>query len=264
MADPIMCWEARQSRWRKTYKGVPLRIKAADLGGTNRTDTVVAANQWFRQQQARIDGEQAKSTYRPNELEYLAELENIRTTAKSLLAVMRGDPGIRQMLIPKIDILKQRESSIQQALRKPILPPINDSLRNPLYISPERIEGEVIVEARQQVADTLRSTVTVTDEELKNEGAVPEDAICVEDFFEGNYIYDGEFFHESEFVDDEKPPDASTVFLNCSSLSVFCRQSVAFPIHGLGCFIVELNVISYPLVQGLDRNKMAAPQHPPS
>lgn len=170
MADAIMGWDPKQSRWRKTYKKIPLRVRAVDLGGTNRTDTVVAANRWFREQQARIDRELATSTYRPNELEYLAEQESLQSAIKALSAIMRGNPALRPTLDPQVEILKRKEALIKQVLQKPTLPPIDDTFRNPLHISPEHIENAVVKEARQQIADNLRekNITWISDEEIED------------------------------------------------------------------------------------------------
>ena len=123
MADARMKWDTKQPRWRAMYKGVPLRISAKKLGGTNATDTKVAANQWFREQQARIDAERAVETFRPNELEYRAELKNLQEKIKALEVVMR-DPDTKPMLAPKVEILKRRASRITQALQQSELPPL--------------------------------------------------------------------------------------------------------------------------------------------
>ena len=105
MADALMNWDAQQSRWRKTYKGVALQIRALELGGTNATDTKSAANQWLRQEQARIDREKTVKTFRPNELEYIAELEGIQSAIKPLVALMR-DLTLQPVLAPAVEKLK--------------------------------------------------------------------------------------------------------------------------------------------------------------
>lgn len=165
-----MGWDAKQSRWRRMYKKVPLQVRASVLGGTNRADTVVAANRWFREQQARIDRELATSTYRPNELEYLAELESLQSAIKTLSAIMRGSPALRPTLDPQTEILKRKEALIKQALQKPTLPPMDDIFRNPLHVSPEHIEGEAAKEATQWIAENLRekNITWVSDEEIED------------------------------------------------------------------------------------------------
>ena len=169
MADALMNWDKLQPRWRKKYKKVPLQISAADLGGTNYTDTLAAANQWFREQKARIDRELAVKTFRPNELEYRAELENLQASIKSLVLAIRVDPKTEPMLAPKIELLKQRAVKIREILQKTTpLPPLDDRLRNPLNISPDRIENEATQEAIQAVSEMLREKDIswVSDEEI--------------------------------------------------------------------------------------------------
>ena len=114
MADALMNWDVRQSRWRATYKKVRLQVRASVLGGTNYTDTLAAANQWYREQCARIDRELAVKTFRPNELEYRAELESIQASIKSLVLAVRVDPKTEPMLAPKIELLKQRAVKIRE------------------------------------------------------------------------------------------------------------------------------------------------------
>ena len=172
MADALMGWDAKQSRWRATYKKIPLQIRASVLGGSNYADTVIAANQWFRQQQARIDGELAVEKLRPNEVGYLAELEEMESVIKPLSTLIRN-PAYRSMLVPIVAELKQRVSGIRQILSKttPTLPPLDDKLRNPLNAhSLQKIEEEAAIEATQIVADDLRemNVEWVSDEEIED------------------------------------------------------------------------------------------------
>lgn len=146
MADAIMNWDASQSRWRKTYKKVALQVRASELGGTNYADTVVAANQWFRDQKARIDREQAVETLRPNEAEYRAELESIQADIKPLTALVRN-PAYSN-LVPVLEILRQKKTLLEKALQKPTLLPLDDSLRNPRHLPPARLGEEATEDAK--------------------------------------------------------------------------------------------------------------------
>jgi len=138
------------------YKGRWLQISASDLGGTNRTDTTVAANQWFDQERAKIDRETVAPAYRPHELEYLGIRDNIRTEMKTLLTVLRANPAVHSVIVPILETLKQRDIRITRILHNPILPPPDDTVRNPLHISPDRVEREAVAEVQQQIADRLR------------------------------------------------------------------------------------------------------------
>jgi len=149
MADALMHWDEKQKRWRKMYKGERLRIKASDLGGTNYTDTLLAANQWFREKKEQIDRQKAVQTFRPYELEYHAELESIESDIKALKSAMRIDPDTKSMLAPKVDLLKHRATLLKQALQKPTLPPLDDTLRNPLYISLQNFDHEVLQDTKK-------------------------------------------------------------------------------------------------------------------
>ena len=156
MGDALMNWEAGRSRWRKKYKGKWLQVSPSALGGTNATDTKLAANQWYREQQAQRDKELALETPRSNEWwEYRRELECVQSAINTLSAVMRSDPETRSMLVPKIELLKQKEVLILKVLGGSTLPPLVDALRNPLQVSPEGIEREAIQEVQQQITDRL-------------------------------------------------------------------------------------------------------------
>ena len=158
MADPLMSWDSKQSRWRKMYRGKRLQIRATDLGGTTYKDTVVAANQWYRKQQTQIDSELAVETFRPHELEYRAILQGLQEKIKTLEMLMR-DPGLKPVLAPKVEILKRREAGIKKVLPLSELPPLDDSLRDPLEISPERLEEEAALEAKQPYYLVLYATI---------------------------------------------------------------------------------------------------------
>jgi integrase len=176
MGDALMNWDGTQSRWRKDYKGKTYRIKASDLGGTNYTDTKLAANHWFQGKRVERDRELALEVPRPNELEYRLVLENIRTEMKALLSILRGNPALQPVLLPVIEIQKQRITLLEQVLRQDVLPALDDALRNPLHISPERIDGESFNEARQQIAEQIRGqgTIRVSREEWQDmEGYIP-------------------------------------------------------------------------------------------
>ena len=91
--------------------------------------------------------------YRPNELEYLAELESIQQSIQHLSAVMY-EPTLREFFAPSIERLKQIERSIKRALRKPVLPPLDDSMRNPANtLTPE--DMAFIKKAREQVLEEM-------------------------------------------------------------------------------------------------------------
>ena len=170
MGDALMNWEAKRSRWRKKYKGKWLQISAADLGGTNYTDTKLPANQWLKEQKAEIDRELILKTPRPNELEYRLELENIQSELKILLKVMRGsDPALQTMLAPKIEVLQHKEGLIRKALQQATLPSLDDVLRSPLRVAPDRIDKDATIKATQEVIKKLRERdyTRIPDEDLR-------------------------------------------------------------------------------------------------
>ena len=155
MGDALMNWEAGRSRWRKKYKNIWLQVSAAELGGSTATETRLAANQWLKEKKAEIDKELVLKTPRLNELEYRLGLENIQSDIKALLTAMRVDPDTCSMLAPKVELLKQKETLIKRALQQDVLPPLDDTLRSPLRISPERIEREAVEEVEKQIKDRL-------------------------------------------------------------------------------------------------------------
>jgi len=150
-----MGWDPKQKRWRAMYKRKPLQIRASKLGGTNYADTVVAANQWLEKEKSKIDQELALENPRPNQIAYIAELQSIQSDIKTLSALVRNPA--HSSLIPVLDVLKHKESGIKRVLQQEILPPLDDTLRNPRHISPERLEEEAIQDAKQE----LRNEVAV-------------------------------------------------------------------------------------------------------
>ena len=156
MGDALMNWEAGRCRWRKKYRGKWLQISPAALGGTTATDTKLAANQWYREQQAQRDQELAQEVPRSNEWwECRRELEMVQSAINTLSAVMKSDPSLQPKLTPKIELLQQKETLLAQALRQTKVPPLNIKLRNPLNVSPEQIENEAVWEVEQQITDRL-------------------------------------------------------------------------------------------------------------
>jgi integrase len=205
MADALMNWEAGRTRWRKKYKGVWLQISAADLGGTTATDTTVAANRWYREQQARIDREKAKTTYRPYELEYEGIQENIKTEMTILLTILRANPTLQSAIMPVLENFKQRDMRITRILQQQVLPPPDDSVRNPLHITPGRIEGEAFRDARQLIANQIREqgTIRVSREEWKDiEGYIPHDHphLGIDDSVYSDYDSNSEFYKRMNLI----------------------------------------------------------------
>jgi len=190
VATALMGWDGKQKRWRGMHKGRRLQIRACDLviGASTFDETVVAANRWFREQQAQIDRESAVGTHRPNELEYLEALESIQSAIKALPVIAKGNPALESTLVQELAKFKRKEMRIKQILRQEELPPIDDSLLNPLSVSPERMVAEAALEAKQQIADRLRTKdyTRISKKELEDhEEYVPYDAICEDDFFDG-------------------------------------------------------------------------------
>ena len=68
--------------------------------------------------------------HRPHEREYIAELVSIRKEIEFLLDFMEESPSNRT-LYPVVEDFMEKEMLIERALRKPILPPLPDKLRNP-------------------------------------------------------------------------------------------------------------------------------------
>ena len=167
-----MNWDEKQKRWRAMYRRRRLQVRASDLviGATTYAETVLAANQWFRKQQEWIDRELAVGTHRPHEEDYLAELDSIQSALKALPVLAHSNPALQSMLVPEVAKLKHKEVLIRQALRQEVLPPLNDTLRNPLNVSPEGVESAAFKEATQQIVDQMRvgNPFEVSLEELQN------------------------------------------------------------------------------------------------
>jgi hypothetical protein len=72
----------------------------------------------------------ALNHYRPNEREYIIELDRIRWEIEFLLDFIDEAP-INRSLYPVVEDLREKETLIKRALRKLELPPIPDELRNP-------------------------------------------------------------------------------------------------------------------------------------
>lgn len=167
MADAKMHWDAKQSRWYAMYRRNRLYIKASKLGGTNRTDTVVAANRWFEEQKVRIDAELSTGTNDPIRAEYLAELDNIQSAEGILLRMMK-DPNQQEGLAPIVESLRQKKLDIKKALGKKTLPPLPDSWRNPLNTSSETLKEEVEIETEYQFFDDFMSKLCDGLDEVDN------------------------------------------------------------------------------------------------
>jgi len=190
MPDALMQWDEKQKRWRAMYRRIRLQVRASVLvaGATTRDATIGAANRWLNEQKACIDRELTVGTHRPNEEDYLDELKSIQSAIKALPVVARSNPALETTLAQEVDKLKHREALIRKALRQEILPPLDDTLRNPINVSPARIEADATQEAAQQIANRLRDKdrFTISNKELENyDDFVPDDAIGVDDYFDG-------------------------------------------------------------------------------
>jgi len=82
--------------------------------------------------------ERAFQIYRPNERQYIIELERIQWEIKFLLDFIDESPSNRS-LYPAVEDLRERETAIKKALQESVLPPIPDELRNP-YTRPRTPE----------------------------------------------------------------------------------------------------------------------------
>jgi hypothetical protein len=69
-------------------------------------------------------------TFRPNERQYLVELDSIRKEIEFLLNFIEESPSHRT-LSPMVEDLMEKEWRIERALRRSTLPPLPDELRNP-------------------------------------------------------------------------------------------------------------------------------------
>ena len=72
----------------------------------------------------------ALQTYRPHEQDYIAELDSIRWEIEFLLDFITVISSHKSAYLA-IEDLEKRETLIKKALRRPILPPFPDDLRNP-------------------------------------------------------------------------------------------------------------------------------------
>lgn len=138
MAKPKMSWDPRQNRWRKLYKGKPLNIKASDLGGTNRDDSLVAANRWFEEPKALIDANLLQKRLHPQEDAYKVEQEEMKTAIKFLSKLKGADQEIESA----IETLKEKSEKIRQTPQNESTPPIDIHRRNPLHVSGREIQDE--------------------------------------------------------------------------------------------------------------------------
>jgi integrase len=189
------------------YKGRRLQVKAADLviGASTYDETVLAANQWFRQQQEWIDKEAAVEKSRPYEEDYYAELANIQSAINSLPVIARDNPALQSMLAPEVAKLKRRATLIKQTLRQEVLPPLDNTLRNPLNVSPARIKEDAALEAKQQIADRLRkgSVFSIDHKELEDhEEYIPYDAVELDDFMDGDYRNHAAYNRQMRMIDE--------------------------------------------------------------
>ena len=92
-------------------------------------------------------------TYREHELEYLEELESIQESIETLTP---DCPDLQREFAPTVKKLRQREALIKLVLRKPTLPPLDDSLRNPLRLPLAPEVAKVCKEVEQMILDSLR------------------------------------------------------------------------------------------------------------
>lgn len=187
MAKPKMGWDPRQKRWRVTYKKVLLNIKAVDLGGTNRDDTLVAANRWFEEQKALIDARILQKRLHPQEEAYKAEQEEMKTAIKFLSKLKGTDPEIESV----IETLKEKVERIRQTPQNESTPLIDIHRRNPLHVSGQEIQAEADQAAFEELfaegieeyelfkhnRDWLESHALYTPAHV--EGAMPEGIVCL-------------------------------------------------------------------------------------
>jgi hypothetical protein len=198
MADPKMRWDKDQCRWRAMYKGKRFTVKAADLGGTGRDDTVVASNRWFEQQKAERDALLRQQTLRPNEDDYQSELEGLQTTLRKLAGMMKN-PAMKETIEPVYHLTGEKIVKLQKLYSQESLPPLDDSLRNPLHISAKQIEEdaekEVIESIYQDMLTDYMSYKRLNGWLKQNQfvdhkdydGLFPGAAYCI---LTGNYVCD--------------------------------------------------------------------------
>jgi hypothetical protein len=89
----------------------------------------------------------AEKNYRPHELEYRSELGSIQWEIKCQRASLWKHP-YQWLFSPVIKDLKQRATLIKRALREPALPPLPDTMRNPLNVPPTPVEIEFLKMSR--------------------------------------------------------------------------------------------------------------------
>ena len=82
----------------------------------------------------------AFNIYRPNERQYIAELDSIRWEIDFLENFICESPSHRS-LAPMVEVLTEKVSLIERALCEPELPPLPDELRNP-YTRPRTPEEQ--------------------------------------------------------------------------------------------------------------------------
>ena len=80
----------------------------------------------------------AFNIYRPNERQYLAELDSIHWEIEFLQDFIDESPSHRS-LAPMVEVLTEKVLQIEKALQEPELPPLPDELRNP-YTRPRTPE----------------------------------------------------------------------------------------------------------------------------
>ena len=119
MTKAKMNWEPTQGRWRAKYKREQIQISARKLGGKSYDDTVVAANRYYDKRVAEIDLEIAQTILRPNEAEYLSELDSLTQIIRGL-EMGANDPADRRTL----EIVKSKAEKIRKALGNKKLPPV--------------------------------------------------------------------------------------------------------------------------------------------
>lgn len=153
MGDAKMKWDEKYKRWRRGYRGKRLIRTARQLGGTNATDTKVAANKWFEKAKAKRDAELGPKT-RPHEADYRAELESLQVTEEQLRA-LRQDPKVA----PVIGVVRRKKQEIEQRLKGRSLKPLDKSLRNPLELSVQEIEERAARRAMEAFLPTTAEDI---------------------------------------------------------------------------------------------------------
>ena len=75
----------------------------------------------------------------------------------TLLSVLRANPSMQSVIVPVLESMQQRAKQITRILQQPVLPPPDDTVRNPLHISHKRVEAEATQEATQMIANQMRT-----------------------------------------------------------------------------------------------------------